>query len=384
MRFDNFRKVLRIFLEGEINSYNSELISKQIDEIIAKQTFNKLVLDFSNVSFISSAGLRVILKLKQKYNELSIVETSLDVYDIFNMTGFTRIMNVKKALAQVFISGASVIGDGFYSTVYRLNKDTIVKVFNQVSDEDQIERELALSKEAFMLGLPTAISYDVVKVGDKIGVRFEMLDCQPLNKVAAQNDDKLKEYVHKYVDLLKKMNSIETENPIIPSIKEQYLHKLTKLKDDLSKAQYDKAKKLLESIPERQTLVHGDCHFKNILVQKDELLLIDMETLSVGHPIFELASLYCAYVGYSESNKQEALDFFGLPSDQTTRLYNVLIDLYFGKEDEVIKDKIALVGYVNICRWYKVHAEEEKATLAKYIKRLISLLDKYNDLDIGI
>ena len=166
--------------------------------------------------------------------------------------------------------------------------------------------------------------------------------------------------------------------------KEQYLHKLTKIKDDLPKAQYDKAEKLLKSIPDRQTLVHGDCHFKNILVQNDELLLIDMETLSIGHPIFELASLYCAYVGYSEFNKQEALDFFGLPADQTLRLYNVLINLYFGKEDASIKDKIALVGYVNICRWYKVHAPEEKAVFAKYIKRLISLLDKYDDLDVGI
>ena len=379
MRFDNNRKVLRLFLEGEINSYNADNILNEVEGIIAKETFDKLVLDFSSVSYISSAGLRFILKLKQKYNDVVVVETSLDVYDIFNMTGFTSIMTVKKALAEVYLSGAQVIGSGYYSTVYRLNSDTIVKIFNHVSDEEQIERELSLSKEAFMLGIPTAISFDVVKAGDKLGVRFEMLDCKPLKDVI----DEKPEYIQKYADLLRKMNSLESQNPNIPSIKDQFLTKLEDFKDALSNEQFAKVQKLLKDIPDRHTLVHGDCHFKNILVQNDELLLIDMETLSVGHPIFELASLYCAYIGFSEFNPEESMEFFGVPSEKAKEIYNSVINLYFNKDDEDIKNKIALVGYVNIARWYKVHSSN-KETFKKYLERLFTLLDKYNDLDVGI
>ena len=379
MRFDNNRKVLRLFLEGEINSYNADNILNEVEGIIAKEAFDKLVLDFSSVSYISSAGLRFILKLKQKYNDVVVVETSLDVYDIFNMTGFTSIMTVKKALAEVYLSGAQVIGSGYYSTVYRLNSDTIVKIFNHVSDEEQIERELSLSKEAFMLGIPTAISFDVVKAGDKLGVRFEMLDCKPLKDVI----DEKPEYIQKYADLLRKMNSLESQNPNIPSIKDQFLTKLEDLKDALSNEQFAKVQKLLKDIPDRHTLVHGDCHFKNILVQNDELLLIDMETLSVGHPIFELASLYCAYIGFSEFNPEESMEFFGVPSEKAKEIYNSVINLYFNKDDEDIKNKIALVGYVNIARWYKVHSSN-KETFKKYLERLFTLLDKYNDLDVGI
>ena len=105
------------------------------------------MLDFSNVRYISSAGLRIVLKLKQKFQEVSVVETSLEVYDIFSMTGFTNIMTVRKALRTVYLSGAVIIGSGYYSTVYRLDNDTIVKIFNRVSDEDQIERELMLSSD---------------------------------------------------------------------------------------------------------------------------------------------------------------------------------------------------------------------------------------------
>ena len=381
MRFDNKEKVLRIYLEGEVNSYNADNLSDEIDKITNEEKFEKLELDFSHVSYISSAGLRVVLKLKQKFKEVSVVEASLDIYDIFSMTGFASIMTVKKALRQIYVSGATIVGEGYYSTVYRLNDDTIVKVFNHVSDENQIERELALAKEAFMLGIPTAISYDIVKVGDKLGVRFEMLDCDSLKNVVAKNTDKLKEYVQKYADLLKYMNSIHSDNPIIPPIKKEYLTKLEQIKDDLSKDEYDKILSLLNSIPDTNTLVHGDCHFKNILVQNGNYLLIDMETLSVGHPIFELASLYSAYVGLSEFNEEESMKFFGIPRKDCVNLYNALINLYFGKDDPIIKDKIALLSYINVYRWYRRHSDD-KAAIKAYKERLLELVNKYNDLII--
>ena len=137
--------VLTIYLGGEINSYNADNIEKEIKDIVEKQKFERLVLDFSSVSYVSSAGLRIILKLKQQYNNFAVVETSLEVYDIFSMTGFTNIMEIKKGLKRVYLSGAEVIGDGYYSTVYRIDKDTIIKVFNRVSDPEQIERELKLA-----------------------------------------------------------------------------------------------------------------------------------------------------------------------------------------------------------------------------------------------
>lgn len=383
MRFENKNNVLRIFLEGEVNSYNSENLGKEINEIVTKENFNRLDLDFSKVTYISSAGLRVILKLKQQFNDVEVVEASLDIYDIFSMTGFTNIMTVRKALREIYTSGASIVGEGYYSTVYRLNDDTIVKVFNHVSDENQIERELALAKEAFMLGIPTAISYDIVKVGDKLGVCFEMLDCDSLKNVVAKNTDKLKEYVQKYADLLKYMNSIHSDNPIIPPIKKEYFTKLEQIKDDLSKDEYDKILSLLNSIPDTNTLVHGDCHFKNILVQNGNYLLIDMETLSIGHPIFELASLYSAYVGLSEFNEEESMKFFGIPRKDCVNLYNALINLYFGKDDPIIKDKIALLSYVNVFRWYRRHSDDQNIT-NNYKNRLLELLNKYDDLDVGV
>ena len=385
MRFDNKEKTLTLYLEGELNSYNADNIEKEIENTLKDQVFDKLILDFSHISYISSAGLRIILKLKQKYNDFSIVETSLEVYDIFSMTGFTNIMDIKKGLKRVYLSGAEVIGDGYYSTVYRVDKDTIIKVFNRVSDPEQIERELKLAKEAFILGIPTAISFDIVKVDDgKLGVRFEMLDCESLKNMVIKYPERMNEFLEKYAALLKKMNTTECFNPNIPNMKAHYLRKLEKIRDWLPNEVNEKLLKMFNAIPERNTLIHGDCHFKNIMVQKDELLLIDMDTLSVGHPIFEWAALYAPYCAFNEDDPGNSMRFFGIKDEDALALYNALLVRYFGKDDQAIRDKIKIVGYVHMIRWTTNNDPTNEKRINGCRERLFKLLEQYNDLDIGL
>lgn len=376
--------VLTIYLEGELNSYSAGPIEEEINDLIAKNSFNKLILDLDMLRYISSAGLRVVLKLRQKYEAFSVINASLEVYDVFQMTGFTSMMDIKKALRKINLDNAEVIGDGFFSTVYRLDKDTIVKVFNRTSDPEQIERELRLAKEAFILGVPTAISFDVVKVGDKMGVCFEMLDCMSLKTAFLDHKDKYQFYLEKYANLLKKINTTECFNPIIPDIKKFYLEKIETIKPNLEEKYYLKAKKMLEAIEDRKTFVHGDCHFKNIMVQNDELLLIDMDTLSVGHPIFELAAIYAPYCAFNEDDPENSLKFFGISDEDATKLYNSLLDLYFGKDDIVAKEKIKLLSYIHMVWWNRTNEPNNNVRLEGCRSRLYALLDKYDDLDIGL
>lgn len=385
MRTNLENNTLTLYLGGEINSYNADNIEKEINDSLKGQKFQKLVLDFSSVTYISSAGLRIMLKLKQTYNEFEIVETSLEVYDIFSMTGFTNIMDIKKGLKLVYLSGAEVVGDGYYSTVYRINKDTIIKVFNRVSDSQQIERELKLAKEAFVLGIPTAISFDIVRVDDgKLGVRYEMLDCMSLKNAIINYPERVDEFIDKYAALLKKMNTTECINPNIPDKKLAYLVKLDKIKSFIPEEAYQKLVKMFSAIPDRKTLIHGDCHFKNIMVQNGELLLIDMDTLSVGYPIFELAALYAPYMAFNEDEPGNSMNFFGITDEQAGELYDKLIDRYFDNPDQAIKDKIKIVGYVHMVRWATNNEPNNTKRINGCRERLLNLLGQYDDLDIGL
>lgn len=85
-----------IKLEGELNSFNSEQVEKDIDEILSGNHFEAIVLDAKDLSYISSAGLRIVARLKQHYNDVSIIHTQDDVYSILEMVGFTEVINVTR------------------------------------------------------------------------------------------------------------------------------------------------------------------------------------------------------------------------------------------------------------------------------------------------
>ena len=298
------------------------------------------------------------------------------------MTGFVNIMDVKKAMKRVYISGAKVIGEGFFSTVYRIDKDTIIKVFNRVSDPQQIERELKLAKQAFVLGIPTAISYDIVKVDDKLGVRFEMLDCMSLRDCLLQYKDKYDALVDKYVALLKKINTTDCMNPNLPNMKAFYLEKVEAVKPYLDEKQYKKIHELIDAIPDSMTFVHGDCHFKNILVQGEDLLLIDMDTLSRGAPIFELAAIRAPYIAFEEDEPGNNEKFLGVTPEFSAKLYNDVVTRYLGKDDEAAKDKIALVCYLHMMWWTLTNQKDNTKRFEGCKERFVKLLDKCNDLTL--
>ena len=383
MQFKLENNTLSLFFEGELNSYNADDVEKEIEDITNGKEFKTLDLDFAGLRYVSSAGLRIILKLKQKYDDVHIKEASLEVYDVLSMTGFTNIMDVSKALKVIDVKGAEVIGEGFFSTVYRLDKDTIVKVFKRTSDEHQIERELKLAKQAFVAGVPTAISFDIVKVGDKLGVRFEMLDCMSLKNAFVKYPERYNDLLDRYVKLLKKINTTECYDPIIPDVKKFYLQKVKEIKPYLEEKDAQKCLDLIESIPDRMTFVHGDCHFKNIMVQGDDFLLIDMDTLSRGHPIFELAALRAPYVAFEEDDPGNNERFLGVSATFSMTLYNRIINLYFGNEDQAIKDKIALVCYIHMVWWTLTNQRDNEKRFNGCKKRLEILLRKCNDLEIG-
>lgn len=88
---------LTIYLEGELNSYNSEEVEKEIEEITKSNSFSSIVLDFKDLTYISSAGLRIVIRLKQLYDDTSIINAQKVVFDIFNMVGLTNAINIKQA-----------------------------------------------------------------------------------------------------------------------------------------------------------------------------------------------------------------------------------------------------------------------------------------------
>ncbi|MBP5216942.1 MAG: anti-sigma factor antagonist [Bacilli bacterium] len=373
--------VLTIRLSGQLDSNNAPAIQDEIFQIAEGASFDSVVLDLGRLEYISSAGLRVVLKMKHAFKNVSVVEVSSEVYQIFDMTGFTEMIPVKKALKVVDVSGAELIGEGYCSYVYRLDKDTIIKVFKFATDTSDVERELNLAKQAFVLGIPTAISFDIVKVGDKFGVRFEMLDCKSLRDLIRDEPENFPQYKKSYAGLLKKIGETESMNDNLPNIKDGFFERLEIAKDDLDPAIYEKLHAFISSIPERKTFVHGDCHVKNIMVRDGEFFLIDMDTLSRGHPIFEYALLSAPYVIFEQDDPGNSLRFFGLDGQILQDLFDAVLREGFGDaySPEAI-DQVMILGYVHMLWWYRKNEPQAIARFESSKRHLIDLVEKYPDL----
>lgn len=89
-------KKLIFHLEGELNSYNAEAVEKEIDEAIAKGGFDTIVFEIENLRYMSSAGLRIVAKLKQQYDDFSIINMPDDIYEVFVMVGFNDLINIER------------------------------------------------------------------------------------------------------------------------------------------------------------------------------------------------------------------------------------------------------------------------------------------------
>ena len=345
---------LYVMLNGKIDSANANIAQEGIDAFRQKNPDLKFIIDADNLEYISSAGLRVILRLKKDNPDIKIINASSDVYEIFDMTGFTEMIEIEKAYRKLSVEGCEVIGRGANGEVYRLDSDTIIKVYFNSDALPDIHRERELARKAFVKGIPTAIPYDVVRVGDSYGSVFELLNAKSFSKLIAAEPENLDHYVELYVDLLKKIHSTELQKGEMPDMKEVALNWASFLKDYIPEDQFNKLYSLVEAVPEDNHMMHGDYHIKNVMMQNDEVLLIDMDTLCMGHPVFELASVFLAYVGYSENDHSISQSFMGIPHEVAEKIWDKTLRLYFGTDDEAklkeYENKAKIIGYTRMMR----------------------------------
>lgn len=380
--------VLVIFLKGRIDSSNAADTEKRIESAREDCVHTDVVLDLESLEYISSAGLRVILRLRKNEPTVKAVNVSSEVYEILEMTGFTEMIPVSKAYRRLSIDGCEVIGQGANGKVYRYDPDTIVKVYFQADALEDIHRERELARRAFVLGIPTAIPYDVVRVGDSYGSVFELLNAKSFAKLIAAEPEKLDYYIDLYVDLLKKIHETVVRPEDMPDQRDVVIGWAKFLLDYLPKEKGEKLVRLVEDVPVDHHMMHGDYHIKNVMMQNGEVLLIDMDTLCQGHPVFELGSVFNAYVGFSELDPDVSRNFLGIDHETSVLIWKKMLPMYLGTEDPQIVEenerKAMLVGYTRLMRRRirrnGFESEQGRKEIAFYQQRIIELLDQVDTL----
>ena len=380
---------LTIAFQGKIDSSNAPALEEEIQKIVSENPASSIVLDFDGLEYTTSAGLRVILRLRQQVSDTSIVNASPEVYDILEMTGFTDMMEVQKAYRVLSVEGCEVIGQGSNGKVYRIDPDTIVKVYLNPDALPEIRRERELARTAFVAGIPTAIPYDVVRIkGGGYGSVFELLNAESYASLLKTGKKSLDEIAEMSIDMLKLIHSKTVKEGTMPDMKEVAQGWAAFLNDYLPAETSEKLVALVDAVPKDMHMMHGDYHVKNVMLQNGESLLIDMDTLCYGHPIFELASMFNAYRGYSELDHSVVEGFLGIPYDTAGALWRKSLELYLDTKDDAaiqaVEDKAKIIGYTRIMRRSirrnGLDTDEGRAVIENCKSQLIDLVGRVNTL----
>lgn len=284
-----------ITLSGRLDTANASAMDAEIGkQLEGCEPATEVVLDCRDLEYISSTGLRVVLKYKKLFPALHLTNVQPDVYSVFELTGFSRIMTVERALRHVDLTGCQLMGEGGNGAVYRISDDEIVKVSKHAGGDGGLQRENIIAKEAFILGLPTAINFDMVDCGEgRKGVVMEALDSHSLGQYLMQHPDEMDDMVEKYVELFRITNAIETDSPLFRDTKaflRECLNLPARFITDEQAALYGE---MLDCIPDSNRMVHFDGHTGNVLLCGEEsnrnLMLVDMGDLGLGHPVLEMA-----------------------------------------------------------------------------------------------
>ena len=335
------KEILYIAVAGRIDASNAAEAEEKIFHIKNNNPGKHVVVDADALEYISSAGLRVILRLRKEEPKLAIINVAADVYDVLDMTGFTDMVTVEKAYRRMSVEGCEFIAQGANGAVYRYDNETILKTYFAKDALPEIKQERENARRAFVLGINTAIPYGIVRVGDSYGTVTELLNAVSVSQLIRQSPDDLGEAAKYYVDMLKNIHATQVEDGEVPDMKETALSWADFVANHIPEAQGKKLRALIEAVPKQNTLMHGDYHTNNIMVQNGEPLLIDMDTLCMGHPVFELGSMFNAFVGYSELDHQNMKVFFGYSFETAGKFWNLALKMYLGTEDEEVCRSVA-------------------------------------------
>lgn len=342
-------QILTIYLEGDIDSATAAEAEARIMDIYQSHDAKAVVLDAENLRYVSSSGLRVFLKLRKMEQNLKLINASTEVYDILEMTGFTDLFPVSKAYRKINLEECTLLGAGGHGKVFRINDDTIVKMFYTGDPIEDIEREKDYAKKAFVMGIPTAIPFDIVKSEDMYGLVFELVDADIVSNYLNAHPDQLENIAKQYAQTMKQLHTTHVAKGALGSTKELYRNRIEGLRAYMTDDEVETLLRINEAIPESDTVVHGDYHPKNIMIQNGELILIDMADLTSGHPLYDLGSMALSHHIPSDGRLEQIT---GMKAEMVRRLWQLFLANYLGTDDpraiEMFAKKISVVGLMKM------------------------------------
>ncbi len=166
----------------------------------------------------------------------------------------------------------------------------------------------------------------------------------------------------KYAELLKTIHATEAEEAEFGRIKDHYNEAYAIAEQYYTPEEMAACRELLDMIPERKTLVHGDAHTNNILLGGDgELMFIDMADTSLGHPLFDYSGIALAMFN-SQAKPEMCQAITGMLPDEVNQFLAIVLGYRFGLQSpEEIKALIGRMSHLSLLKYSMIIGHNSKS-----------------------
>ncbi|WPC41305.1 anti-sigma F factor antagonist [Clostridium sp. JS66] len=104
LEFESKDDKLIVHMSGELDHHSAEEVRNKIDDRLDRDNIGKLVMDFSDVNFMDSSGIGVVIgrykKLMAKKGNICITKADGSVKRVFELSGIFKIIKFYKNIEE--------------------------------------------------------------------------------------------------------------------------------------------------------------------------------------------------------------------------------------------------------------------------------------------
>jgi uncharacterized protein (TIGR02172 family) len=179
-----------------------------------------------------------------------------------------------------------LLGKGMTADVYKWGQDKVIKLFKEGYREEWIKREAAIGRKIHEAGVPSPAVFDMVEIDGRRGIILQRIFGKSMLALLVKEPWRFLSLVQQLAGFQQKIHEFSTEG--LPSQKERFSQVIALSSGILG----DKAKKIIEfvdTLPEGDSICHGDLYLGNIMVSNDKLVAIDWSSAYRGDPSGDVA-----------------------------------------------------------------------------------------------
>lgn len=176
---------------------------------------------------------------------------------------------------------SSPIAEGRTAEIYLWDEQHVLKLYRDWCPADWVEYESGIAHSIYEAGVPSPAAGEIVEVNGRRGLIYERLQGSSMLQDMNARPWFLWRHGRALADLHLKIHQVSI--PGLPTYKDRLRYDIghtPHLDDDLRK----KALARLETLPDNQTLCHGDFHPGNVILTRKGPVVIDWMTACSGSP----------------------------------------------------------------------------------------------------